>query len=183
MKDNKKMVVAVIVVIALIVATAGATYSLWTWSSNTNTNVDFSLNGLDAYIIYNKGTDILQGTLDPTSTYQESAINSEITLYQNGPKQLYGHIYLDVSEIGTNMQSEPAVKWVITSNNAVLGSGNFVGSTNGSSIPLATNIQLSSTEQKFQIYLWLDESMDINDAIEGEPLTVVIKAEATEVTI
>lgn len=179
MKSKKKLSIIIIVVI-LIFLSITATFAFFKWNSS-NSEVGFSISGLDAYIIYNKGTNILTGVLDPVSNYQDTAISTEITLYKKSDKNLYGHIYLDITTIGNNLQTEPALKWVITSNDEIINQGDFVGSKSGDSKELKLNIPLSETEQKFQIYIWLDENMDINQAIEGEPLSTLIKAEATEV--
>ena len=178
--EKRKKISIIVIIIALILIVTSATYAFYRWTSS-NTNVGFSISGLDAYIIYNKGTNILNGVLDPVTTYQDTAISTEITLYKNTDKNLYGHIYLDVTTIGTNLATEPALKWVITSNNQIINQGNFVGNKNGDSKELKINIPLSRTEQKFQIYIWLDDSMDINRAIEGEPLSTIVRAEASEI--
>ena len=163
MGKKKKMSIVVTIITLILIITISTT-ALWRWTS-ANSNVGFTISGLDAYIIYNKGSDVLTGVLDPVSSYSDSSVSTEITLYKNTSKTLYGHIYLNVTSIGTNIREEDAVKWVITSNGEVLKKGNFVGSSVDSSIPLKIDIPLSKTEQKFQIYIWLDEGMDINEVI------------------
>ncbi len=180
MEKKKKVTIIISVVVFLFILAVG-TVAFFRWNSPTNTDVGFNIDGLDAYIIYNKGTDVLTGLLEPTDSYANTSISTEITLYKNTTKTLYGHIYLDIEQIGTNLANEPALKWVITSNNQILNEGNFVGSKVGDSKALKINIPLSQTEQKFQIYIWLDENMDINDAIEGETLSTIVRAEASEV--
>ena len=180
MEKKKKITIIISVVVFLFILAVG-TVAFFRWNSPTNTDVGFNIDGLDAYIIYNKGTDVLTGLLEPTDSYANTSISTEITLYKNTTKTLYGHIYLDIEQIGANLANEPALKWVITSNNQVLNEGNFVGSKVGDSKALKINIPLSQTEQKFQIYIWLDENMDINDEIEGETLSTIVRAEASEV--
>ena len=179
MKKRLSIIITVIVLLLLLIITM-STVALWKWNSS-NTNVGFTISGLDAFIIYNKGTDVLAGVLDPVSSYEESAVSTEITLYKNTTKTLYGHIYLDVTTIGNTLAEESALKWAITSNGQVLNEGDFVGSSVNDSIPLKINIPLSQTEQTFKIYIWLDEGMDINDEIEGETLSTIVRAEASEV--
>ena len=88
---------------------------------------------------------------------------------------------MDIATIGTDLINEEALKWVITSNGQVLDTGNFVGKSTGNSVTLKSNIPLSTTKQLFQIYIWLDESVGINDLIEGEELSTKIRAEASEI--
>ena len=44
MKENKKLILAIVVVLAIIIAVFGATYAYWTWVSNSaqNTTVSFT---------------------------------------------------------------------------------------------------------------------------------------------
>ena len=185
-KDNKKKII-ILGIITFIIIILSTTFAFYTWSSNTNQDIDVSLNlsGLDAYIHYNKGTDVLTGTLLPSTDYT-GGISTEIELWKDASaasRILYGHIYMDITTIGTNLANEPALKWAITSNGEVLNTGDFVGQSNGNSISLKLNIPLQTTKQLFQIYIWLDESMEINDAIEGETISTIVRAEATEIMI
>ena len=182
-KENKKKII-ILGIITFIIIILSTTFAFYTWSSNTNQDIDVSLNlsGLDAYIHYNKGTDVLTGTLLPSTDYT-GGISTEIELWKDvsaASRILYGHIYMDITTIGTNLANEPALKWAITSNGEVLNTGDFVGQSNGNSISLKLNIPLQTTKQLFQIYIWLDESMEINDAIEGETISTIVRAEATE---
>ena len=182
-KDNKKKII-ILGIITFIIIILSTTFAFYTWSSNTNQDIDvsFNLSGLDAYIHYNKGTDVLTGTLLPSTDYT-GGISTEIELWKDASaasRILYGHIYMDITTIGTNLANEPALKWAITSNGEVLNTGDFVGQSNGNSISLKLNIPLQTTKQLFQIYIWLDESMEINDAIEGETISTIVRAEATE---
>ena len=183
-KDNKKKII-ILGIITFIVIILSATFAFYTWSSNANQDIDVALNlsGLDAYIHYNKGTDVLTGTLLPSTDYN-GGISTEIELWKDPSAEsrtLYGHIYMDITTIGTNLANEPALKWAITSNGEVLNTGDFVGKSNGNSISLKLNIPLQTTKQLFKIYIWLDESMEINDAIVGETISTIVRAEATEI--
>ena len=183
-KDNKKKII-ILGIITFIVIILSATFAFYTWSSNANQDIDVALNlsGLDAFIHYNKGTDVLTGTLLPSTDYN-GGISTEIELWKDPSaesKTLYGHIYMDITTIGTNLANEPALKWAITSNGEVLNTGDFVGQTGGNSISLKLNIPLQTTKQLFKIYIWLDESMEINDAIVGETISTIVRAEATEI--
>ena len=185
-KDNKKKII-ILGVITLIIVLLSTTFSFFIWNSNKNQDIDVALNlsGLDAYIHYNKGTDVLTGTLLPSTDYS-GGISTEIELWKDpsaASRTIYGHIYMDITTIGTNLANEPALKWAITSNGEVLKEGNFVGKSQGNSINLKLNIPLSTTKQLYQIYIWLDESMEINDVIEGETISTIVRAEATEVMI
>ena len=185
-KDNKKKII-VLGVITIVIVLLSTTFSFFIWNSNSNQDIDvaMSLSGLDAFIHYNKGTDVLTGTLLPSTDYS-GGISTEIELWKDPSAEsrtIYGHIYLDITTIGTNLANEPALKWAITSNGEVLNTGDFVGQAQGNSIRLKVNIPLSTTKELYQIYIWLDESMEINSEIEGETISTIVRAEATEVMI
>ena len=136
-KDNKKKII-ILGVITLIIVLLSTTFSFFIWNSNTNQDIDVALNlsGLDAYIHYNKGTDVLTGTLLPSTDYS-GGISTEIELWKDpsaASRTIYGHIYMDITTIGTNLANEPALKWAITSNGEVLKEGNFVGKSQDNSI-------------------------------------------------
>ena len=84
MGKKKKMSIVVTIITLILIITVSTT-ALWRWTS-ANSNVGFTISGLDAFIIYNKGTDVLAGVLDPVSSYEESAVSTEITLYKNTTK-------------------------------------------------------------------------------------------------
>lgn len=170
----------IIIVVTLFCIILGFTTALFKWNSN-NSNVGFQIQDFDAYIIYEKGNDILSGTLNPVLNYSNSSIYTQIQLYKSVEKTLYGHLYLDVNSIGTNIANEASVKWVVVSNNVVLNSGNFIGSQVGDSIPILLNIPLNTSLTYYKVYVWLDENMEINEDMEGEPLSLTLRAEASEV--
>ena len=178
-----KRIVIVVLTIILITLTSTLAFFMWNSAREQDINVALNLSGLDAFIHYNKGTDVLTGTLLPSTDYT-GGISTEIELWKDPSAEsrtIYGHIYMDITTIGPNLANEPALKWAITSNNKVLNTGDFIGKSNGNSIELSLNIPLSTTKELYQIYIWLDESMNINDAIEGETIATVVRAEASEV--
>ena len=179
----KKIVIAILTII-LITLTSTLAFFIWNSAREQDINVALNLSGLDAFIHYNKGTDVLTGTLLPSTDYT-GGISTEIELWKDPSAEsrtIYGHIYMDITTIGTNLANEESLKWAITSNGELLNQGNFVGQNTGNRIELKVDIPLTTTKQLFQIYIWLDESMEINDVIEGETLSTKVWAEATEVS-
>ena len=179
----KKTIILTAILFILVIS---STLAFFVWNSKSNQDIDvaLSLNGLDAYINYNKGTDVLTGTLLPSADYT-GGISTEIELWKSPIAEtmnIYGHIYLDITTIGTNLANESALKWAIVSEDELLNFGDFVGQKTGDTVSLKINIPLRVEKQLFKIYIWLDESMDINQNIEGETLSTKVRAEATEIT-
>ena len=179
-----KKIVIVVLAIILIALTSTLAFFIWNSARDQDISVALNLSGLDAFIHYNKGTDVLTGTLLPSTDYT-GGISTEIELWKDPSAEsrtIYGHIYMDITTIGPNLANEESLKWAITSNGELLNQGNFVGQNTGNRIELKVDIPLTTTKQLFQIYIWLDESMEINDVIEGETLSTKVWAEATEVS-
>lgn len=89
MKENKKLILAIIVVVMIIVAVFGATYAYWTWVSNStqNTSVTFTTSAPEADMYAN-----LTGNGAGTTALKPSActdgIKKTVTIkYKNGTVQ------------------------------------------------------------------------------------------------
>lgn len=52
-------------------------------------------------------------------------------------------IHMDINRIGDLMKSSPALKWVVTQGNQILGQGNFVGANSGDTLDLVNNIEVT----------------------------------------
>lgn len=180
----KKRVVIVSAVILLVLVVMTITYSWFQWDSANQTNVNFDVHGLDDYLVYAKGEDRTVSAMTAVKNYNEGTFTS-VTLYKSSlgaDKTLYGHFYLDVTNIGTNLASEGALKWVLTlgdSNSAdIISQGDFTSGS--SSILLAKNLVLSSSLQNYTLWIYLDESELVNYELEGETLNTILKVEVTE---
>ena len=179
-----KKIVIVVLTIILITLTSTLAFFIWNSARGQDINVALNLSGLDAFIHYNKGTDVLTGTLLPSTDYI-GGISTEIELWKDPSAEsrtIYGHLYMNITAIGTNLANEEALKWVVVSNQEILNKGNFIGKNDNDTLELKVDIPLKAEKQLFKIYIWLDESMDINNEIEGETIATIVRAEATEVS-
>ena len=178
--NNIHKTLIIVVIFSLIAVMLYTTFAyLITTTNNTNT-IKGDL-GLDAYIIYEDGTDVLEGLITPGADYT-SGINCTISLYKNTTGNTYpiiGRVYLTIDTIGENLKTDQALKWTIISDGEVLGTGNFYNKVAGKSITLKDGIELRTTQQEFTVYIWLDEALVSNYDIEGESFSVTVKAEAT----
>ncbi len=175
---NKKILIIsgiTILVIGLLVGTV-AYFSNVLFADLT---VDTTTKGLDYYINYSKGTDITNGIVNPSSTY-EGGNNATVTLYKkDNTYDIYGNIYLDITTIGDNLKNSEALKYaVLDSSNNVISTGTLKGTTS-SSLLLAQNITLTTTESTYTVYLWLDENNITDYQIEGETISASIRCTAT----
>ena len=179
MKEKKKSKIFMYISIGILfLSIIGSSYAYYqkviaTLSVNTITK------GLDYYINYTKGSDITSGTLTSSSTYTDG-LNTSVTFYKkDNTYDIYGHIYLDVTNISSDLSSEPGFKYTVESNGTIVSSGHLQGISSSSSKQLAYNIPLSIASTDYTVYLWLDENEIVNYELEGSTLTASIRCEAT----
>jgi hypothetical protein len=183
MKGNRIKIV--LFTITLILVVVGITVSLFKWSTTTNTSVVVNTNGYDDYIVYTKGEDTTNTSLEPVTSFNEG-MHSSITIYKKSTATnipLYAHFYIDVSSIGTNLTTDNGLKWAITKGDEtstdILASGTFKGATTTTPITLKTNELLGTTEQKYTVWIYLVEEDITNEDIVGESLNTTVRVEVT----
>ena len=183
MPKNNKTIILLFIIILL--AVAGITYSVYKWSGGdaNKTDVTVNLNGYDKYIEYSHTPSTLNESLEPTSTFTEG---DHVTISINKTTEaanipLYAHIYFDINEIGVNQAQDEGIKWVLTSGDetstTVLTSGTFKDAS--TTIALKNNIVLTTSVQKFTIWLYLNEEDVTHDDITGETLDTTIRVDVT----
>ena len=92
---------------------------------------------------------------------------------------IYGHIYLDINDIGENLSVSPALKYAVVNNGTVLSEGNLKNSVAGDSMLLKANIPLELSKQLYTVYVWLDQNENVDLTIEDEELSLMVRCEAT----
>lgn len=180
----KYKIYAIVSSIVLIIAIIGSTLALVYYRSTiTNVNLTFDTN-LGGFINYKSGDPILGGEgdiLNPGSTYT-SGLSTEIEFwktYEAHNMDIYGHIFLDIITGSDELLSIEGLKWAVTTNNILIAEGNFVGYSQGTSVPILVNQKLLSTLTKFKIYIWIDENNITGAVNEGEVFSVTARCEAT----
>ena len=178
MKKDKGKTYMIIGIIILVLALIGSTYAYYRYVF-ANVNVDTITRGLDYYITYAKGTDITNKVLEPSTDYT-GGNSVTVTLYKkDNTYDIYGHIYLNVTSIGTTLSNSSALKYVVTDGTNILFNGKLKGVTNGSKIPLAVNIPLNTTSTKYTVYLWFDDTNTEDTSLEGQTISASVSCEAT----
>ena len=177
-KENKKLLILLIAIVMFTVL--GGTYALYKLVLFDDLNVNFITKGLDYYINYEKGSDF-NGGLNLCEDYTEG--NSVgVTLYKKNNKyaHIYGHIYLKINEIGTNLRTIDGLKYTVADANGEITSGTLKGVENKETILISPNIDLSVDVTEYRVYVWLDKSMDIPSTISGENFSSSVVVEATQ---
>ena len=162
----------------LSLAIIGSTYAYYKFVIST-TNINTVTRGLDYYINYTKGTDITSSTLNPGTDYT-SGNNASITLYKkDNTYDIYGHIYLDISNISTALSSSNALKYVVLDGSNKISEGTLGGTFASESYLLAVNIPLKTASTKYTIYLWFDETSNKASTAENTSISAKVRCEAT----
>ena len=178
MKKDKGKTYMIIGIIILVLALIGSTYAYYRYVF-ANVNVDTITRGLDYYITYAKGTDITNKVLEPSTDYT-GGNSVTVTLYKkDNTYDIYGHIYLNVTSIGTALSNSSALRYVVTDGTNIVTKGDLKGVTASSKIPLAVNIPLNTTSTKYTVYLWFDDNNAEETSSEGQTISASVSCEAS----
>ena len=176
-KDKSKMYM-ILGISFLVLSILGSAYAYYKYVIAT-INVDTITRGLDYYINYTKGTDITSSTLSPGTDYT-SGNNISVTLYKkDNTYDIYGHIYLDISNISTALSSSNALKYAVLEGTTKISEGTLGGTSSGESYLLAVNIPLKTTSTKYTVYLWFDETSTNALSAENTSISATVRCEAT----
>lgn len=180
----KSKIYVIVSAIILFVAIVSSTLALVYFRSNiTDVNLTFDTD-LGRFINYNNGTPILGEDgkiLDIVDDYT-GGLSTEIELWKTDEARnmdIYGHIYLNLDSGTEELFNMEALKWSVTSNDILISEGNFIGYSEGSSIPILINHELLTTLTKFKVYVWLDKNGYVNSNAEGKTLIVTVRCQAT----
>ena len=178
MKKDKSKTYMIVGIIILVLALIGSTYAYYRYVF-ANVNVDTITRGLDYYITYAKGTDITNKVLEPSTDYT-GGNSVTVTLYKkDNSYDIYGHIYLNVTSIGTTLSNSSALRYVVTDGTNIVTKGDLKGVTASSKIPLAVNIPLNTTSTEYTVYLWFNDNISEETSSEGQTISASVSCEAS----
>ena len=184
---KKKITIITIVVFVVGLIIAGSSYAFWSWTSNVNKNVVFNIaSNLRNYIVYNEGESAFTGELQVSNSYQTGSVHATVSIYKTTNVNMLATLHMDVNQIGPNMKNSTALKWVVTEGTATnvgseLAHGNFVGANNGDLLTLVPDINITTTEAFYTVWIWIDSSENPSDNISGETLDTDIWMEINQV--
>ncbi|MBR7042419.1 MAG: hypothetical protein IKI04_02845 [Bacilli bacterium] len=183
--NAKKKLLIIITFFFIGLVIIGSTYAFWAWNSNATKNVVFNTaDNIKNYIVYDEGNSTFSGSFEATNTYT-NGLHSTISMYKTSEVEdidLTAIIHMNINAIGNNMKESSALKWLVTTGTSSnigneLASGNFIGVNNGDVLTLATNIEVTTTESFYTIWIWLDRMEAPSEALSGETLDVNIWTE------
>lgn len=178
--DKKKLIGTIIGVAAFAALIAGATYA---WASNaaTITNGVYNLKSMNFLVNYSKGANINSVNAVATPTVSNT---TKITVTAGlAPNSAPGtmNVYLNTSSSINEILTGGFLKysWCI----GTCGTNDFASHTGTVGTTAQTviipNTVLSTSQQQYNIYLWIDETKDTN-SITGKSYAGHISAVATQ---
>ena len=185
--EKKKITILTIVVFVVGLIIAGSSYAFWSWTSNINKNLVFNTaSNLRNYIVYNEGESAFTGELQVSNSYQTGSVHATVSIYKTTNVNMLATLHMDVNQIGPNMKNSTALKWVVTEGTvsnvgSELAHGNFVGANNGDLLTLVPDINITTTEAFYTVWIWIDSSENPSDNISGETLDTDIWMEINQV--
>lgn len=180
----KKDIILFISIFCVLALISGSTFAYWGWSSNTNKSVVFNTShGIEDYFVYDEGSSYFKGNFLPTVNYC-SGMSNTISFYKLSEvagEKLTATINLNVNHIGDNTRSSNAVYWVITSGDSTTCAGNlsdalhydtFNGVTNGTTIALETDVEVTTSPKTYTIWIWINDAGSNLSSLSGETIDV-----------
>lgn len=176
---NKSKLYMFIGIGILVLSIVGSTFAYYQEVIFNDLNADTITHGLHYYINYAKGNSITGGTLNSSSDYTLGN-NVTVDFYKkDNTYDIYGHMYLDIQEIGEHSSLSQALKYTLTDGSNVIAGGSLYGSKSGDTIMMKINIPLTTSKTTYYLYIWIDENEELDQDMQDENLTVSLRCEAT----
>lgn len=175
-KENRKLIMISVMLVMCILLT-NVTYALIKYTLPDTTNIDITVNDLG--IIYDTDATDISSSL-PIATSKDGALTFKSEFWKTIESDVYGRIYLNVTNIDNILRNSEIIKWEVWSNNTKLNSGSLKCTNAGSELTLYQNFLLQNSQQFFTVYIWADfnlaDSTISNTTFNGE-----IKAQASQI--
>lgn len=157
MKEKKKIFTIIgvsLLAVVLVYVSYRVTYAWFTNQGSSNTDLVTS-GKLD--IDYVGGSNILNGKLIPTDSYQNGLSSMIKFKTKSGSLSALASIYLDITTLPAELQSS-ALKWSLYKNNEEnpINTGDFLEASQGSTLTLLSNFYANPSYDTYTLYIWLN---------------------------
>ena len=175
---SKSFIISLIILLVITVSLTG-TYAWFTWNSVENTNLTMKI-GKFTDVMFSNGNEITS-ELSPVFNYSDGEktsfmINNRST---TGGTITY-KIKLNITTISTELASS-SVKYSLVINNELIVTGDFLNTSNGSSLEIFTGAQ-SGGISYCELYLYIDGNIENNSSMMNKNIIGNVSLEATEFT-
>lgn len=177
--NKRKILIIIGVCIFSVLIVIGTTYAYYKGTIFNDFNASTITHGLDYYINYTKGKDIDSSTLLMSPNYT-GGVSTEVELWKKDDTyDIYGHIYVDINEIGEALSTSNVLNYVVLNNNEIIEDGILLNNVQNNSVLLTANIPLKTSKELYKIYIWLDQEKVVDNSIEDNILSLTVRCEAT----
>ena len=185
----KKYVKYLIITLVVGIMIAIGTYAYWSYESSNKKNISIQTSReLSNYIIYDEGESKFAGELKVGSSYLDG-VHTTISIKKTNDAsnlELIATVNMTVNAIGDNIKNSYGLKWAITKGDStsagtLLNQGNFYGKNNDDVIELKTGIEVTTTEEKYTVWIWIDGSENIDPKIVGETLDTSVWTQVDQI--
>ena len=172
---KKKVIIGSILVLFAIIL--GSTLAWWTWASSNEqqTNVVVTVEG--ATVSYEDGEDITNNNLIPTST-KEKGISKQITM--SSTSLVYLNLDMTIVSLDAGLKDASFKYGLYNSEGTPVVEGNFASSNQNDVINLLKNVEVSSTQQTYTLYIWIDGNMPNPNTMYNQNFEFRLNASASD---
>ncbi len=159
-KTEKKPII--IGIIGIIIILIGSTYAYYKWTSTNNMDFSVTING--STVTFNGNSALVGTNLIPVATKTEG-LRKDIFVKASREGSTMS-LNLELTTLPTGL-IDSTFKYELVKvsggTTTTKKSGNFSTYTSGNTITLLTDEPVSTTEEKYSLYLWIDGTAGVND--------------------
>ena len=194
---KKKNVILIISIVSVVLLVAAGTFAYWYYrGANKNVSLVTGAGIDDSSIVYNVGESHFVGNFQPVSSFCQST-STTLSFYKTSAAanaNLVATIYMKVNDIGDNISASNDVYWLITSgdsgiscedglsSSSIINYGTFNGVNDGDIITL-NSVGVTTSEQKFTIWIWLDSTGDSLPTLSGDTIDTNVWTEIAMIPV
>lgn len=143
-----------------------------------NSILNFNFIHMFLNVQFTGNNEIENQLLVPSSDYSAGESVTVTLSKSENSYDVYGHIYLDISSIGSDLSTSGALKYAVVNNGLIVASDTLTGLTSGSTEVLISDIEVLLTPEDYTVYLWLDNDI-VSDNTLAENFMAVVRCEST----
>lgn len=164
-------------IITLVISFLSISYALYSWVSPTNTTANIELEGVE--VLYDGGANISGFNLLPVLTKQDGITKSIVVRAKKETTlAITMNLYLKINNLGSGLK-DSAFKWSLEKNNVEISSSNFANASVNDVIALTTLQNVTTVEDKYKLYIWIDGSEDNYSSITNQAFSFEVYASGT----
>lgn len=177
--NNKYFIIGLITLFIIAIGITG-TYAWLTWSSPNTTEMTITIGNI-ADVIFDNGQDIYTTNLSPVF-YPEEGEKNNFSIVKRSTAASANITYtvtLDITTIAEELKSASfKYKLINNTSSTEVASGDFSGTSNGSTLTLYTGI-LADTRADYTFLIYIDSNIENNTNMMGKEFSATLNITAS----